>query len=135
MRGPSSSHCAAGVRIGRMARDLMGGDLTDAIIVFDADGSLAATYNRQGSDIGLCAGLLGWEVTDDRLTNAVNAIAEKGINVVFEVSDWGAGHPNTLRMILQNPARRRIVTALSTGGGMVEIVDIDGIPVSMKGDF
>ena len=27
MRGPSSSHCAASVRIGKMARDLMEGDL------------------------------------------------------------------------------------------------------------
>jgi hypothetical protein len=27
MRGPSSSHCAAALRIGRMARDLMGGEL------------------------------------------------------------------------------------------------------------
>ena len=26
MRGPSSSHCAAAVRIGQLARDLMGGE-------------------------------------------------------------------------------------------------------------
>ena len=29
MRGPSSSHCAASVRIGRMARELMGGNIKD----------------------------------------------------------------------------------------------------------
>ena len=28
MRGASSSHCAAALRIGRLARDLMGGDIT-----------------------------------------------------------------------------------------------------------
>ena len=29
MRGPSSSHCAAALRIGRLARDLMDGELND----------------------------------------------------------------------------------------------------------
>ena len=28
MRGPSSSHCAAALRIGRLARDLMSADFT-----------------------------------------------------------------------------------------------------------
>lgn len=35
MRGPSSSHCAAALRIGRLARDLMGGDLADVLVEFD----------------------------------------------------------------------------------------------------
>ena len=59
MRGPSSSHCAAAVRIGRMARDLMGGEIQDVLIEFDPDGSLATTHESQGSDMGLFGGLLG----------------------------------------------------------------------------
>ena len=31
MRGPSSSHCAGSLRIGRMIRNLMGDSLRDAI--------------------------------------------------------------------------------------------------------
>ncbi len=31
MRGPSSSHCAASIRIGRICRDLMDGEFTDCI--------------------------------------------------------------------------------------------------------
>jgi L-serine deaminase len=30
MRGPSSSHCAASLRIGRICRDLMDGEITGA---------------------------------------------------------------------------------------------------------
>ena len=59
MRGPSSSHSAASVRIGRLARDLCGGTPDETVIEFDTEGSLATTHESQGSDIGLFAGLLG----------------------------------------------------------------------------
>jgi len=66
MRGPSSSHCAAAVRIGRIARDLMGGAIEKVLIEFDPKGSLATTHQSQGSDIGIFGGFLGWETTDER---------------------------------------------------------------------
>jgi L-serine dehydratase len=69
MRGPSSSHCAASVRIGRLARDLMEGDIEEVLIEFDPKGSLATTHDSQGSDMGLCGGFLGWEAYDERLMN------------------------------------------------------------------
>ena len=59
IRGPSSSHCAAAVRIGRMVRDLMDGEIADVLVEFDPDGSLATTHASQGSDMGLYAGLAG----------------------------------------------------------------------------
>ncbi len=65
MRGPSSSHCAAAVRIGRIVRDLMEGEIKELLVEFDPHGSLATTHTSQGSDMGLFAGLLGWETTDD----------------------------------------------------------------------
>ncbi|MRR13418.1 serine dehydratase, partial [bacterium] len=58
MRGPSSSHCAAAVRIGRMARDLMGGRIEGVRLEVDSGGSLATTHRSQGSDMGLFGGLL-----------------------------------------------------------------------------
>ena len=57
MRGPSSSHCAAALRIGRMARDLMDGEIDESLVEFDAPGSLATTHESQGSDMGLLGGL------------------------------------------------------------------------------
>ncbi|HEY4337431.1 MAG TPA: hypothetical protein VGM89_16080, partial [Puia sp.] len=48
MRGPSSSHCAAALRIGRLSRDLMSGRLRSVRVEFDPDGSLATTHKSQG---------------------------------------------------------------------------------------
>ena len=40
MRGPSSSHSAASLRIGRIARDLMGSEITHVTVDYDPNGSL-----------------------------------------------------------------------------------------------
>src|SRR4030043_2366220 len=81
MRGPSSSHCAAALRIGLLARGLMEGDLKKVIVEFDREGALATTHVSQGSDMGLFGGLTGWDATDDRLPDSARAIANKGIDV------------------------------------------------------
>ena len=56
MRGPSSSHCAASLRIARICRDLMDEEIKDILIEFDPNGSLATTHKSQGSDMGLFGG-------------------------------------------------------------------------------
>jgi len=134
MRGPSSSHCAAALRIGRLARDLMGGDLEAVLVEFDSQGSLATTHESQGSDMGLCGGLLGWEASDERLVTSVRTIREAGIRLEFRIAALGFSHPNTYRLALHNASHTHQITALSTGGGAIEVVEIDGIPVSMRGD-
>lgn len=135
MRGPSSSHCAAALRIGRMARDLMDGDIESVGIEFDANGSLATTHTTQGSDMGLLGGLLGWEAADERLADSSDAVREAGIKVAMKVVDLGATHPNTYKLTLANSTEKHSLTAVSTGGGMIEIVDIDGIRMSLAGDY
>lgn len=135
MRGPSSSHCAASVRIGRIARDLMNGEFEEILIEFDSNGSLAKTHVSQGSDMGLFGGLLGWEPTDERLTESTRAIREAGIQVHIEISDYGATHPNTYKLTLKSSTEQHQVTAISTGGGMIEIIEIDGVEVSIAGDY
>ena len=83
MRGPSASHTAAAVRIGRIARDLMDGKLSEVVVEFDPNGSLATTHKTQGSDMGLCAGLLGWSVTDERIVDSEEALKAAGIQISF----------------------------------------------------
>ncbi|MBM3501526.1 MAG: serine dehydratase [Armatimonadetes bacterium] len=135
MRGPSSSHCAAALRIGRLARDLMAGDVAGVVAQYDRHGSLATTHRSQGSDMGLFGGLLGWDATDERLPQSAQAIGEAGIDVRTEVVDTGDEHPNTYRLTLSNAHERHTLIALSTGGGMVEAVSIDGVPLSIGGDY
>ena len=135
MRGPSSSHCAAAVRIGRLARDLMGGQIKNVLIEFDPDGSLATTHRSQGSDMGLFGGFLGWDATDERLVYAEAALQEAGIDVEIQINQYPTKHPNTYRLTLTNSIEEHELTALSTGGGMIEIVEIDGNSLSMEGDY
>jgi L-serine dehydratase len=135
MRGPSSSHCAGAVRIGRLARELMGGRIEHVRMEFDAKGSLAFTHASQGSDMGLFGGLLGWDAQDERLVDAAAAIRAAGIQVELRIADFGDPHPNTYRLTLKNSDESRGMIALSTGGGMIEVIDIDGFPLSLKGDY
>jgi L-serine dehydratase len=135
MRGPSSSHCAAALRIGRMARDLMDGEIAAVLVEFDPNGALATTHESQGSDMGLLGGLLGWDATDERLPDAPRWIGAAGVRVETRITDLRAAHPNTYRLTLSNAAEQHTMSAISTGGGMIEVVAIDGVAVALAGDF
>ena len=135
MRGPSSSHCAAALRIGRLARDLMEGNLEKVLVEFDGNGALATTHESQGSDMGLFGGLMGWDAIDARLPDSARAIAEKGISVEVKIVNLNVQHPNVYRLTLSNNRYRHVLTAISTGGGMIKIVNIDGFSVSIEGGY
>jgi L-serine dehydratase len=113
----------------------MGGEIQQVLVEFDPHGSLATTHESQGSDMGLFGGLLGWEAADDRLVGAAAAIREAGIRVRIEIADYGAAHPNTYRLTLSNTSEQHTMTAISTGGGMIEVIEIDGAVVSLAGDY
>lgn len=133
MRGASSSHCAAALRIGRLARDLMGGEITELLVEFDVHGSLPATHQSQGSDMGLFGGLLGWDAADARLPHSPTALREAGVSVEIRYIDCHDPHPNTYRLTLSNAAERHTMIAISTGGGMIEVQEIDGQRVALDG--
>lgn len=136
MRGPSSSHCAAALRIGRLARDLMGQDFDEVLVEFDCSGSLPTTHESQGSDMGLFGGLMGWEADDERLPDSPRLLQEAGVKVRIETVDVGDEHPNTYRLTLRNKnGRQHFLRAISTGGGMMEVLNIDDFAVSMFGDY
>ena len=136
MRGPSSSHTAASVRIGNMARDLLGVPVRQAQFEFDPNGSLASTYQTQGSDIGLAAGLMGMTADDEQLNTALELAKKSGLEMLFKITGTGSVHPNTyhIRLFGETDESVRLV-ACSTGGGAVEIISLDEFHVSMKGDF
>jgi len=135
MRGPSSSHCAGALRIGHIARDLMKGRIGEVLIEFDKSGSLANTHKSQGSDMGLFAGLMGWKITDKRMVFSPSAIKATGVKTKIQIKNFGAAHPNTYKIKLKNEKTEHQIIALSKGGGMIEISEIDGISLSIEGDY
>ena len=134
MRGPSSSHCAAALRIGLIARALMQGVIDNVLVECDAQGSLALTFDNQGSDIGLWGGLLGWDATNDRLAQSEQTLHAAGVTTEVRVGDFGDIHPNTYRLTLKNSREKHKLVAISTGGGMIEVISIDDVPITILGD-
>ncbi len=135
MRGPSSSHSAAALRIGRLARDLMAGRLEEVVVEYDPNGSLVTTHACQGSDLGLFGGLLGFDTDDGRLLDYRGEMERSGTRVDIRYVAYGAEHPNTYKLTLVGGGERRTMTAISTGGGMIEVREIDGARVEMAGDY
>jgi len=135
MRGPSSSHCAAALRIGRIARDLMDGEIASVVVEFDVHGSLATTHASQGSDMGLFGGLMGLDASDEKLVSSAEDIAAAGVDVDVKICDFQDPHPNTYRLTLSNASETHSLTAVSTGGGMIEVINVDGTAVNMVGDY
>ncbi|MCJ8319456.1 MAG: L-serine ammonia-lyase, iron-sulfur-dependent, subunit alpha [Colwellia sp.] len=135
MRGPSSSHSAGALRIGRIALDLVKGDLSTAIIEYDPNGSLVTTHKSQGSDMGLFGGFLGWDADDSRLIDYQQHLEQANIIVDIRYISYQAQHPNTYKLTLNiNQSNEHQITAISTGGGMMEVVSIDQAAVSLLGD-
>lgn len=135
MRGPSSSHTAGSFRIGLLLRDLAGPDFKSAIFEFHPEGSLATTYHTQGSDIGLATGLTGMDILDAAMPRALAIAKSSGVDISFKVADYPANHPNTYKCTLTD-CNGQLITAvaISTGGGMIKMIDLMGFPMELLGD-
>ena len=136
MRGPSSSHSAAANRIARIARDLVGERVCKLIANYDPNGSLVTTHKDQGTDLGLYSGILGWEPHDARLPTYPQALDDAGIEVVVNYVSYDAPHPNFYRLeLIGESGTAYHFDAISTGGGMIELQAIDGVPLGGLGDL
>ena len=49
-----------------------------------------------------------------------------GVRIAIETVDAGDPHPNTYRLTLRSEGETRTLRAISTGGGMMEVIDLDG---------
>jgi L-serine dehydratase len=112
----------------------MEGRISAIEIDFDPEGSLATTHKDQGSDMGLFGGFLGWEAYDERLVDSEMHLGAAGIRATVTIKELQEKHPNTYQVTLRNPWETHQVIAISTGGGMIEVIEIDGAKVSLAGD-
>ena len=134
MRGPSSSHSAAGLRIGRIARDLMNNNIEKIVVEYDPEGALQNTHLSQGTDMGLYSGILGYHADDKQLIDYKYLIEKSGIEITVAYNPLEIKHPNTYKLTLQNSKEQHQLIALSTGGGMIEVILIDNEKISFTGD-
>jgi len=134
MIGPSSSHTAGAVRLGLMARKILGEEAAKAEI--NLHGSFAMTYRGHGTDKALIAGILGFSPEDERIREALEIAAQKGMSCSFQTVNIEDAHPNTAVIYLVGTSGRTArVRGASVGGGNIMITNIDGYHVELTGRY
>jgi L-serine dehydratase len=130
MIGPSSSHTAGVVRIGRAARKVLGAQPEFAEITFY--NSFARTYEGHGSDRAILAGLLDFATDDVRIKNSLELASDHGLKFQFKsVGNASTLHPNTVKVSMTIGNRQMEVVGESKGGGVINIAEVNGF----KADF
>lgn len=133
MVGPSSSHTAGAVRMGRIARRILGAAPQQAEILLH--GSFAATGAGHGTDRAIVGGLLDLAPDDIRIPRSLSLAKEAGLQVSIGTIELRNAHPNTAVMHLTGADGQALkVIAASLGGGRVRVVEIDGIHTDFTAD-
>lgn len=134
MVGPSSSHTAGAVRIGRAARRIFGAFPVQADIVFY--GSFAETYQGHGTDLAVVGGLMDFAADDMRVRDSLNLAEAAGMKVTMKTAQNVAYHPNTVQLKLKDDTGREdIIRGASIGGGNVEILAVNGFDVKFTMNY
>ena len=134
MVGPSSSHTAGAVKIGRISRKLLAEPVAVAKIYFH--GSFQATGKGHGTDKAVIAGLLGMEVDDADIPRSFEVANQNGMKFEIQGADLGDAHPNSVKLNLEGVSGQKLeIIGASIGGGQIEIRELNGLPVSFSGDY
>lgn len=134
MVGPSSSHTAGAVRLGSMARKILGTEPKAAEITLH--GSFAETGKGHGTNLALIAGILGMHTDDERIPQAEQLALQKGLKIHFKTENLGEVHPNTVKfqLIGQDGCIAEVMGS-SIGGGRIKIHEINEFQVEVMGDY
>jgi L-serine dehydratase len=139
MMGPSSSHTAGAARLGRLARRLFH-DKPDEVIITLYE-SFAQTYRGHCTDLALIGGLLDLDTHDPRIQDAYSLAKQQEIHIILIPSEESADHPNTVRLQLSKKQKEGSrpwdleFLGISLGGGKIELIELNGFPIHLTGDF
>ena len=134
MVGPSSSHTAGAVKIGQIARKLLGEEVKEAKLYLH--GSFLATGKGHGTDCALIAGLMGLAVDDEQIPNSFAVAKERGLLFSFDKVELIDAHPNSVKICMTGINGKQMeVIGASIGGGRIKICEIDGLTANFSGDY
>lgn len=128
MVGPSSSHTAGAVRLGLMARNIYKESFKK--VHFILYNSFATTGFGHGTDKGLLAGVLGYNVDDERIKNIFETVkdVEYSYDFVQDISRF----PNSVDIIFDG---KRKISGDSVGAGEIRITNIDKFSININGSY
>lgn len=131
MVGPSSSHTAGVVSIGKFGHDLFGGVPESVKITFFD--SFAETYQGHGTDKAILGGLLGLGTDNPGIRHAFELAQQEKMNVSFQLEESCPyyEHPNTLLINMKSTIKSIEIGGVSLGGGVSKIFLINGQPADI----
>ncbi|WP_408070572.1 L-serine ammonia-lyase, iron-sulfur-dependent subunit beta [Butyrivibrio sp. JL13D10] len=134
MIGPSSSHTAGAVRLGRVVNKLMDGEMPKKVEI-TLSGSFAQTYKGHGTDRALLAGIMGYHSYSPEIRDALEIAHSRGIEYVFRKENIKDAHPNTALIKYElADGTEGIMQGASVGGGNILVNRINGMNVEFNGD-
>ena len=134
MIGPSSSHTAGAVRLGRVANKLMDGRPPKQVEI-TLSGSFAQTYKGHGTDRALLAGIMGYHSYSPEIRDALSIAEQRGIRYTFLKEDIRGAHPNTARIrFTLEDGEEGWIQGASVGGGNILVHRINGMDVEFTGE-
>lgn len=135
MVGPSSSHTAGAARLGKLARLAYGRPVRRVqITLFN---SFAETGEGHGTDRALAGGVLGFEVDDERLGQALELARAAGVDISLVRRLDPDQPPNYAEFTFLGEGAEPPFTVggESVGGGSVRIVKVRGHRVEFSGRY
>lgn len=132
MVGPSSSHTAGVVSIGKFVHEMLGECPEKVeIILYD---SFAQTYQGHGTDKAIMGGLIGMNTDDKRIRDAIEIAKEQNIDFTFQFEDNCPyfNHPNTTVVSAKSKNLSITVGGASLGGGLSKIFLINEQQVDIR---
>ena len=131
MIGPSSSHTAGAVRIGKVVHSIFG-EIPDEV-TFHLYNSFAKTYKGHGTDKALVAGIMGMDTGNPDIKRSLEIAHQKGIKIYWDIlKDSNAPHPNTVKISVKKADKSMSVTGVSIGGGNIQVTELNGFSVSLS---
>ncbi|MDR3275686.1 MAG: L-serine ammonia-lyase, iron-sulfur-dependent subunit beta [Treponema sp.] len=133
MIGPSSSHTAGALRMGRVSGKILAEEAVRAEI--GLAGSFAETGRGHGTDRAIVAGILGMLPDDERIRESFAIARERGLDYQIEEIRIPHAHPNTARIRLTGQSGRECaVQGASVGGGNILITSINEMETAFTGE-
>ena len=134
MIGPSSSHTAGVVRIGRVAIRMLGAKPEEAMITFY--NSFARTYQGHGSDRAILAGLMDFETDDIRIKDSFDYAKKENLKYEFKAAGNASTlHPNSVKLNIKAGNKKIEVLGESRGGGVINIAEFNGFTANFSANL
>ncbi|OAA31777.1 hypothetical protein AT15_02825 [Kosmotoga arenicorallina S304] len=137
--GPSSSHTAGMVRLGRTFRYLFNHSFSKGEslkrVEFYLNKPLFSSYKGHGTDRALVGGVLGYFESQEEIRSSIEIASSLGLDIVFYCKSFENSHPNMVMISGNSDSEAHYLIGASTGGASIEILEIDGAPMNISGTF